>query len=577
MVMMKRFFIALAFIPMFVQANPVDKNTAIRVAENFWWQEFKERVTFNDYSEVLDLKEIYLFEEINDKGFIIISADDRAVPVLGYSRKAFVTHNICPSMVSWLRSYEEQIAYARENDIKADETISDEWDALKNGTPLPEPKAAIQVDPLLTSIWNQDEPYNLYCPGEGSDKAPTGCVATAIAQVMNYWKYPEHGIGYNEYNYADYTDTNFGWTYGTLSADFENTYYDWDNMVDTLRTTSDSANIKAVALLNYHCGVALNMLYKPGGSMAFVTIEDNIIFDTNHYPTRIAAENIIPRFFGYSSAIEGRVRSEFDNVTAWINLLRDDLQKGRPIIFAGAAEEGPSAGHCFIIDGCNPRLFFHINMGWGGSYDGDYRIDAISPHGYNFNNRQQAIVGMRPPQLSSVHVVCSGGENENSGVFHGQTPVCNSFVSMTKGDAESVLNIEAGDGQIIGAIIVNNEVIFNYGTVLNPENLIVQSSKNISYDFTTIEDDVTLRVIFDTDELAIDAPTSDACQLMVYAKERNIVLKGGAIGHGDVYDIMGRKVAMFDGHGSATATVPVSQSGVYIVRTDGMSRKVVVR
>ena len=574
---MKRFLIALALIPMLVQANPVDKTTAMRVAENFWWQEFKEHVSFTDYSSVLDLTEIYLFEEINDRGFIIVSADDRAMPVLGYSRRPFATHNICPSVVSWLRTYEEQIVYARMNDIKADETVSGEWDALKNGTPLPEPKASIQVDPLLTSAWDQDEPYNLYCPGEGNNKAPTGCVATAISQVMNYWKYPEHGFGYNEYNYADYTDTNFGWTYGTLSADFENTYYDWDNMVDTLHTTSDSASIKAVALLNYQCGIALNMLYKPGGSMAFVTIEDNILFDTNHYPTRIAAENIIPRFFGYSSATEGRLRNEFSTVTGWINLLRDDLQKGRPIVFAGAAEEGPSAGHCFIVDGCNPRLYFHINMGWGGSYDGDYRIDALSPYRYNFNSRQQAIIGMRPPQFSSVKVVCSGAENENSGVFHGQTPVCETFVNMTNGGTENILDITAGEGEIIATIAVDNDVVYSYGSVYNHENLNVQNQKHISYDFSSIEDDVTLRIYFTSGELSIDAASRDADKLTVYAKDKNVILKGCAIGCGSIYDIMGRKVADFDGHASAYLSVPVSQNGVYIVRANGLSHKVVVR
>ena len=574
---MKRFFFALAFIPLFLQANPVDKSTAMRVAENFWWQEFKEHVTFTDYSGLLNLKEIYLFEESNDRGYIIISADDRAVPVLGYSRRAFVTHNICPSMVSWLRSYEEQIAYARDHDIKADETGIEEWTALKNGPTLPDPKAAIQVDPLMTSIWNQDKPFNLYCPGEGNSKAPTGCVATAIAQVMNYWKYPEHGIGQNSYNYADITDTNFGWTYGTLSADFENTYYDWDNMVDTLLESSDSANIKAVALLNYHCGIALNMLYAPGGSMAFVTIEDNILFDTNYYPTRIAAENIIPRFFGYSSALDGRLSSEFNNGTEWVNLLRDDLQKGRPIVFAGAAAEGPSAGHCFVIDGVNPRLFFHINMGWGGSYDGEYRVSAITDRGFNFNCRQQAIIGMRPPQFSSVHVVCSGGNNGNSGVFYGQTPVCDSFVNMTNGDSESVLNIEAGEGQIISVIVVNNDIIYNYGSVHNPENLTVQSQKNITYDFSTIEDDVTFRVLFDTDDLAIDAANRNASNLVVYAKDNNIMMRGTNVGKGCIYDTMGRKVADFDGKMASALTIPMPHAGIYIIRIDGESHKVVVR
>lgn len=574
---MKRLFFILSIIPLFLQAAPVDKTTAMRVAQTFWWNEYKQTATFNDYSGLIGLNNIYLFAESNNRGYIVVSADDIACPVLGYSQKPFLTENICPSIISWLQSYDNQISAAREAGYKADEFASREWDALLSGESLPESKAAVTVTPILTSIWNQSEPYNLYCPGEGSNKAPTGCVATAMAQVMHYWNYPEHGIGQNSYNYADFTDTNFNWTYGTLSADFENTYYDWANMVDTLREDSDSANIKAVALLNYHCGIALNMLYKPGGSMAFVTIEDNILFGENHYPRSIASENVIPGFFGYSSALDGRVRSEFSNVSDWINLLKDDLQKGRPIIFAGAAAEGPSAGHCFIIDGVNTRLFFHVNLGWGGAYDGDFRVDALTVQGSSFNCRQQAIIGMRPPQFSSVEVVCRGAADENSGVFQGQTPVCNSFVGMTNGDSESVLNIEAGEGQIIGAIIVNNEVVFNYGSVLNPENLTVQSQKNISYDFTTIEDDVKLKVIFDTDDLAIDAANRNASNLVVYAKDNNIMMRGTNVGKGSIYDTMGRKVADFDGKMASALTIPMPHAGIYIVRINGESHKVVVR
>lgn len=397
---MKKILLTIALlIPILTQAKPVDESTAKNVAKNFWKQIYKEDVSLTNISEQIGLCEIFVFTHEN--GYIVISADDCAVPVLGYSHNRFDSQNISPNVLSWLHAYEKQITTAKVQSIKVHESVKAEWTSLINGTPMPTVKSTI-VDPLMTSVWNQGEPFNKYCPGEGNNKAPTGCVATALAQVMRYWKYPEHGTGYHEYNWADNTDTNFNWTYGTLSADFENTYYDWDHMPDTLRKTSDSIEIEAVSLLSYHCGIALDMLYKPGGSMAFVTVEDNIIFDTNLYPTHIAAEIVIPQYFGYSPQTDGKVRRDYSNVSQWIRLLQDELANGRPIIFAGAEEEGPSAGHCFVIDGCDARLFFHINFGWGGAYDGGFRIDAISPSGYDFNSRQQAITGMCPPGMEGI-------------------------------------------------------------------------------------------------------------------------------------------------------------------------------
>ena len=498
---MKQLLFTLLLIPLAIYASPVSKTDALRVAENFWWQEFKEHTTFRDYTPLYGFTEIYLFEESHHKGYVVISADDLAMPLLGYSRCPFQLQNTCPSLISWLRSYEAEIAQARALGIVADKSVNDEWDALRQGTPLPEPKGSKAVPPLLSSRWNQSSPYNFYCPGEGSDKAPTGCVATAIAQVMYYWKYPEHGTGYNEYNYADFTDTNFNWQYGTLSADFENTYYDWENMVDTLRSTSDSASIKAVALLNYHCGVALNMLYKPGGSMAFVTMEDNILFGVNHYPTSIAAENIIPRYFGYSSETEGRVRSEFASVSDWSHLLRDELQKGRPIVFAGAAAETPSTGHCFVIDGIDARSRFHINMGWGGASDNYYRISALSSdiQGFNYNYRQQAIIGMRPAGMFSVKVVCQGDKGENCGVLHGDDGVCGQFVQMVTGQPESSLTVVAEDGYRISAIVSGNDTIFKDGAVIDATNLTIQPDglyDTIGINFADFTTDTELTVVF---------------------------------------------------------------------------------
>lgn len=577
---MKKILFLLLLAPTIAIANPVDQPTAMLVAENFWWQTFKEHATFKDYSAVLNLTEIYLFEESNDNGFIIVSADDRAVPVLGYSRKGFVTENICPSMMSWLRSYETDIAHARNNNLMPDKTTQDEWNSLLAGKPLAvQPKAPTLVTPLLRSAWNQDAPYNLYCPGEGSEKAPTGCVATALAQVMYYWRYPDHGYGQNAYNYADFTDTNFNWQYGTLSADFEHTHYDWPNMVDTLRNSSDSVSIEAVALLNYHCGVALNMLYHPDGSMAFVTMTDNLLFDTNYYPTRIAAENVIPRFFGYSTETVGKQRINYERLLDWVDVIDSDLQKGRPVIFAGAASEGPSAGHCFVLDGINPYYYFHINMGWGGSYDGDYRLDAITFRGADFTKRQQAIIGMRPPEMFSVKVTCTGTKGDGCGIFHGEEEVCGKYVNMVTGDAASQLDIVAGDGYSIKTILLGEDTLVENGVILD-ETLLSYPTENelsqLSCRLDGFSTDTEINVVFSNMAMSIAEAAQQGSRLQVVSHDRNIVISGEAIGCGSVYDIMGRKVSDFDAMGAPTVSVAVAQRGIYIVRCGGKSAKVAV-
>lgn len=573
---MKKFLVCLLLLPLAALANPIDRATATRVAENFWWLQFKEQASFTDYSDNFGLTRIYLLGENNSNGFIIVSADNRAFPVLGYSHDGFQTQKVCPSFVSWLQSYEHSIAYACDKNIPPDQTIIDEWDALTNGQPLPKAKDAIQVAPLLTSTWDQDLPYNLYCPGEGADKAPTGCVATAMAQVMYYWRFPEHGYGQNQYNYADFTDTNFNWQYGTLSADFENTHYDWDNMVNQLGNNSDSANIKAVALLNYHCGIALNMLYKPGGSMAFVTVTDNILFDTNYYPTRIAAENIIPRFFGYSPETVGKQRMNYERFLDWVYLLRDELQKNRPIIFAGAAGEGASAGHCFILDGVNPYLFFHINFGWGGLYDGDFRVDAISSRSFNFNCRQQAIIGMRPPDMFSVKVTCNG--SSGGSVSHNSDNVCGTFVNMTTGADDSKLNIVAADGFYIRTVTLGSDTIVDHGLVLDDSHLshsatgILESAECLLSDFSS---DTELIVTFADKSLSInDMPP--VTHFIATTNGHNIIIHGHNIQQGGVYDIMGRTVCEFDGHSADSVTIPLHHNGIFIVRCGGQSTKVVI-
>lgn len=409
---MKKIYAAIAMMMLALTpaiGKTIDPATAALVAQNFWQQEYGSRTTFADLSQQLGLHEIYVFEAAGGKGFVIVSGDDVALPVLGHSNKGgFPVERIAPHVMSWLRSYEIEIAYAKQHNVLPAYEVEDEWAALIEGKPLPQAKAPV-VDALMSTVWDQSNPYNKLCPqAEGERKAPTGCVATAMAMVMKYWNFPEHGIGTHEYNYNNCPDSIVHWPYGTLGADFEHTTYDWEHMPDTLKASSDSAAIAAVSTLMYHCGVALDMVYGKDGSMAFVTKEDAILFDTTYYPARIAAEVVIPQYFGYSPITDGKLRKDF-TLSDWIAMLQNELVQGRPVIYAGAEEEGPSAGHCFVIDGCDKRQRFHINFGWGGNCDAMYYVDAINPregyYEYDFNSRQQGIFGMCPPGMEKIETV----------------------------------------------------------------------------------------------------------------------------------------------------------------------------
>lgn len=182
----------------------------------------------------------YVFA-LQPKGFVIVAADERIEPILGYSYdNNFVVANMPAHVRGWLGNYEKQIEAVTKSNLQTEPTIQNKWTRLKNGQAMSNAKSGGGVGPLLTTQWDQWWPYNALCP-EGT---PTGCTATAVAQIMNYWKYPNRGIGYNEYQLEQY-----GW----ISASFGDAVYQWNMM------NGDHPN--ELSQLFYHVGVAADMDY----------------------------------------------------------------------------------------------------------------------------------------------------------------------------------------------------------------------------------------------------------------------------------------------------------------------------
>ena len=346
---------------------------------------------YSNSSSIAPENYFYVFNYKNN-GFVILSADDVFTPIIAYSTEnSFIAENIAQHIQKWLEGYKEEIRAGIKNGLQSTVAINNEWNNLENGLLIgvsnvgnTNPKRG-SVSPLLTTKWNQSPYYNALCPYDNSarDYTVSGCVATAVTQVMKFWNYPEKGTGNYSYNHSKY---------GTLSANFAATTYNWGSMPNTV----NSGNYQAVALLTYQVGVSIDMNYgvaSTGGSGAYVI--------SSKSPVTNCAEYALKNYFGYKSTLKGVERASYTS-TNWINLLKAELDVARPIIYAGF---GSGGGHCFVADGYDANNYFHFNWGWGGNSDGYFSINALNPGSLGagggsggFNSGHQAIIGVEPTQ-----------------------------------------------------------------------------------------------------------------------------------------------------------------------------------
>ena len=393
-----------------LQAVPVTPNATRTVAANFWNTYHPldvkavapEDLTLMTYGDLPYLN-VYTY---GDQGFVVVSADDRAIPVPAYSFDSPFPEELNPAVRYWLNIYNAQIAEAVEHDIPS--TAADEWHTLLTATPPDMPKLLINIPAMLTTKWNQSDPYNRHCPYDTvlHARSVVGCVATAMAQLMKYWNHPSCGTGsHSFYSDADYSS----YAYGTLSADFANTTYIWAYMPNMLSSFNTSTEINAVATLSYHCGVAVEMMYSPEGSGAYT-----ISYGNPNFPS---SERALREYFRYSRDLHGEQRYHF-NDSVWCAMIDTDVVAGRPILYTGHDNSG---GHAFVLDGADSTGRYHFNLGWGGSGDAYYTINNIAPGGggaggnstYTFNEGQTAVFGVVPiPQhFDTVNIfdtICPG-------------------------------------------------------------------------------------------------------------------------------------------------------------------------
>lgn len=372
-----------------LQAKPVDVDTAKSLGVKFMKAntEIKADVAQLTYTAYTEQGEacFYVFA-MQPKGFVIVSADDRAKPILGYSTETAFGDEIPEGLESFFCNYRAGFTdLFASGDLRPDEAIRD-WESVAATGKINNERITRTVPRMLTCTWNQSALYNSRCPEdeEGPDgHVYAGCVATAMSQIMYYWQWPRTGYSAHIYEY---------WPYGEISASFEDATYRYDLMPNFLDWTSTEAEIDAVALLQYHAGVSVDMQYSPEGSGAFSQ----------------SVPHALTEFFFYDPEMRIDYRDWYQD-WEWEDMLRENLDGGMPLYYSASGGDG---GHAFVCDGYDDNDMFHFNWGWQGLDNGYYAINGFYLSHYSFPNGHSAVFGIQPDEYPYCYCP-SGLDNFN--------------------------------------------------------------------------------------------------------------------------------------------------------------------
>ncbi|HNY63299.1 MAG TPA: C10 family peptidase [Bacteroidales bacterium] len=353
----------------FIAYSSVPQNIAKIVAYNFVIEKGEILNCSADKIELIetfynqDEEVMYLFN-IANQGFVLVSASPIAHPILAFSFEYPFETN--PALEAWLNGYVEQIIQHTQAETSTPPKNKRAWDHYTASPFEPYSQSAVVVGPLITTRWNQNKYYNTYCPWDVNAgpyydyRVPNGCVALAFAQLMNYYRHPETGVGGASYLPSPYP---------RQTVHFNQHTYHWNAM-----TNIPVEYTNEIAKLVYHVGVSCQMGYSPDGSGA-------------HTP--LAAEKLVEHF-RYSPDYRTTSPIEFvDEPELYVALLKMELDSLRPLVYSGRSEFG--GGHAFLSDGYRDDNYFHFNWGWGGSGDGYFIHDAIT-----FNQDVRVIRRMYP-------------------------------------------------------------------------------------------------------------------------------------------------------------------------------------
>jgi len=374
---------------------------------------------------------LYVFQNDENKGFVIVSGDDIFRPVIGYSENGtYDSLNMPPNFAWYLENIQEEMAYALDNGLWQTEQVAQEWVALAEGV------SYTTGDYLLTTEWAQQEPYYNQTPKIGTQQTLTGCVATAIAQIMKYHEYPSStltGI------IPQYTTKNLSIPATNLAG----ITFDWDNMINKYNSSSTTAQKSAVANLMSIVGKSVKMDYGTDGSSA---------------QTSEAVAPALKDYFGYDNNIKYVDKNTYSG--DWIAMLKEQINSKLPVLYRG---QGDGGGHAFVLDGYNTVNMFHFNWGWGGSFNGFFILTNLNAGSYNFTSSQGAVINIKPKIAYTITFNANGG-----------TVTPTSGTTRDNGKLTSVLPIPSRDGYTFkgwftaatGGTQVTTNTVFNANTTI---------------------------------------------------------------------------------------------------------------
>ena len=378
----------------------------------------------------------YVFNKVGGNGFVIVSGDDIIKPILAYSYvNSFHVENMPDNLRAWMAYYREQINWAREENIVSDEETIWAWERLRDEIDSAKNSEEVLIE---TALWDQTAPYNLLCPTINGTQAPTGCVATALAIVMKYNRWPDQGSGMTfQYTTKQYKQT--------LSATY-NIVYDWDNMLNKYEKGNYSTEqAEAVSQLMYHCGVFSEMDYTPRSSGALT----------------LTAMGGMVRYMKYDKSMTLQSR-EWYTEAEWNSLLKKELDAGRLIIYGGSNNK--EEGHQFVLDGYKQNDY-HVNWGWGGTANGYYSLSALDPDsqgvggntGGGFTVGQDAVIGVKKSEEGSGYcdnLAFMSGFTESGEMFSGLTTTETTFIPQVRFTVKAGFYINYGIRNFSGAIVL---------------------------------------------------------------------------------------------------------------------------
>ena len=442
-----------------LNAKKIELNEAQRVAQSFLEQQpevvsvqakMLSPVSAEESGNVQralsqEEKPYYIFNRGNEQGFIIVSANDIATPVLGYSDNgSYDPDNLPPNFKAWMDGVAATILQGIEDGLSAGPEISAQWETYLNETETLPAEPRMSNLPLLMPTWGQDSPFNAQCPMDGASRSITGCVATAMAQIMKYYEYPAQGPAKTIPGYVTETKKI---NVPAISASPATTY-NWKNMQ---LNYSSGAEAPDVATIMHHCGVSIKMDYTATVSGAY------------DYTAAYAFSS----YFDYDKNLEMEYRRHYTDAQ-WIALLKAEIDAGRPMYYSGV-DETANSGHAFICDGYN-NDDIHINWGWSGKYDGYYAVGILDVSGYKFNRDNLIFTGIKPdPSGTSTYrykldlqrgtgITATKNSVVHSETFNVTARFYNSgYVSLPLGSSVCVALFDAGN-QFAGLVVNSTDV-----------------------------------------------------------------------------------------------------------------------